>query len=184
MLQAAAALWLGASALGLASTLTGSAALFALAGAVLGLGFVLLGRALLGGSPARPSQHFALNQITLASNDHEAGAAFYRKLGLAQIVDSPANGYARFEAPDGNTLSLHRSQGAAAIGGAVVYLECEALDEWCAALEASGIAFDQLPRDESWGWREARLRDPAGNVLCLYRAGRYRRFPPWRLAGA
>jgi catechol 2,3-dioxygenase-like lactoylglutathione lyase family enzyme len=184
MLQATAALWLAAAALGFASTVTGSAPLFVLAGAVLGLGFVLLGKALLSQPRARPGQHFALNQITLGSNDHEAGAAFYRKLGLVQIVDSPANGYARFEAPDGNTLSLHRSQGEAAVGAAVVYFECEALDDWCAALAASGIAFDQLPRDESWGWREARLRDPAGNVLCLYRAGRYRRFPPWRLAAA
>ena len=32
-----------------------------------------------------------------------------------------------------------------------------------------------------WLWREARLRDPSGNVVCLYHAGDYRRHPPWRV---
>jgi hydroxymethylpyrimidine/phosphomethylpyrimidine kinase len=46
-----------------------------------------------------------------------------------------------------------------------------------------GMTFDQVPADQSWGWREARLRDPAGNPLCLFSAGNNRRFPPWRIAG-
>lgn len=66
-------------------------------------------------------------------------------------------------------------------GGTVIYFEVETLDETVAALAAAGLAFDSGPRDERWGWREARLRDPAGNALCLYRAGDYRRFPPWRI---
>ena len=36
--------------------------------------------------------------------------------------------------------------------------------------------------DQPWLWREARLRDHAGNALCLFRAGRNRREPPWRVA--
>jgi hydroxymethylpyrimidine/phosphomethylpyrimidine kinase len=32
-----------------------------------------------------------------------------------------------------------------------------------------------------WLWREARLRDPSGNEICLYHAGANRRFPPWRI---
>ena len=31
-------------------------------------------------------------------------------------------------------------------------------------------------------WREARLRDPDGNIIFLYKAGEARRFPPWRMA--
>jgi hydroxymethylpyrimidine/phosphomethylpyrimidine kinase len=31
-------------------------------------------------------------------------------------------------------------------------------------------------------WREARLRDPDGNIIFLYHAGEARRFPPWRIA--
>jgi hydroxymethylpyrimidine/phosphomethylpyrimidine kinase len=30
-------------------------------------------------------------------------------------------------------------------------------------------------------WREARLRDPDGNIILLSKAGEARRFPPWRI---
>ena len=48
-------------------------------------------------------------------------------------------------------------------------------------LARRGVRFDQMPKDEDWGWREARLSDPAGNRLCLYQAAEYRRYPPWRI---
>ena len=120
----------------------------------------------------------ALNQITLPANDYAVSVAFYRQLGLTQIVDSPDNGYARFEAANGVTLSIHVGDGAA--GGATTYLESGALDAWVAYLARRGVQFGQMPKDEDWGWREARLSDPAGNRLCLYQAGEYRRYPPWR----
>jgi hydroxymethylpyrimidine/phosphomethylpyrimidine kinase len=122
----------------------------------------------------------ALNQITLPSTDYAASVAFWKQMGLTQIVDSPDNGYARFEAANGVTLSIHGDDGHAA-GGAVTYLESGALDAWVAYLCRRGVRFDQMPRDEDWGWREARLTDPTGNEICLYQAGEYRRFPPWRI---
>ncbi|WP_353198765.1 bifunctional hydroxymethylpyrimidine kinase/phosphomethylpyrimidine kinase [Sandarakinorhabdus sp.] len=118
-----------------------------------------------------------LNQVTLPATDHAASVAFYRQLGLRLIVDSPADGYARFEAGNGTTLSIHVGHGAP--GGGVIYLESLRLDAWVAELQAAGALFDQMPRDEPWLWREARLRDPAGNQVCLYAAGENRRFPPW-----
>ena len=125
----------------------------------------------------------ALNQITLPAVDYPASVAFYKQLGLTQIVDSPGaegmGGYARFEAANGVTLSIHVGEGAA--GGATTYLESGALVAWVAYLARRGVRFDQMPRDEEWGWREARLTDPAGNRLCLYQAAEYRRFPPWRV---
>ncbi len=121
----------------------------------------------------------ALNQLVLPAQDYAASTAFYRLLGLTQIVDAPDKGYARFEAANGVTLSIHVGTGAA--GDALTYLESGALDAWCAYLARKGVRIDQFPRDEDWGWREARLADPAGNRLCLYQAGEYRRFPPWRL---
>ena len=63
----------------------------------------------------------------------------------------------------------------------VIYFECEDLDDVAERLLAAGVRFDSLPEDQPWLWREARLRDPAGNVLCLFRAGRNRRDPPWRV---
>jgi catechol 2,3-dioxygenase-like lactoylglutathione lyase family enzyme len=120
-----------------------------------------------------------LNQITVGCTDYAASVAFYRALGLTQIVDAPPR-YARFETPTGETFSIHKVD---AITGdsTVVYFEIETLDQKVAALKAAGIRFERGPQDESWGWREARLRDPAGNPLCLFLAGDNRRFPPWRI---
>jgi hydroxymethylpyrimidine/phosphomethylpyrimidine kinase len=120
-----------------------------------------------------------LNQITVPATDYAASLAFYRALGLRLIVDSPENGYARLEAGNGVTLSIHVDDGAA--GGTIIYLESLRLDAWVAELAAAGLAFDQMPRDAPWLWREARLLDPAGNRVCLYAAGEARRFPPWRV---
>jgi hydroxymethylpyrimidine/phosphomethylpyrimidine kinase len=120
-----------------------------------------------------------LNQITLPADDLAASVRFYQRLGLALIVDSPADGYARLEAGNGTTLSVHVGQGAA--GGGAVYLESLRLDAWVAELAAAGVAFEHGPQDQPWLWREARLRDPAGNMICLYAAGENRRFPPWRV---
>jgi hydroxymethylpyrimidine/phosphomethylpyrimidine kinase len=62
-----------------------------------------------------------------------------------------------------------------------VYFECADLDQTVARLLAAGVLFDSLPADQPWLWREARLRDPAGNPLCLFWAGPNRRHPPWRI---
>ncbi len=121
----------------------------------------------------------SLNQVTVGSSDYAASVDFYGKLGLRQIVDSPTNGYARFETANGVTFSVHADQSAP--NGAVVYFESFNLDGWVAELQRAGLKFDQLPRDESWGWREARLCDPHGNVVCLYHAGDKRRYPEWRI---
>ncbi|WP_313668973.1 bifunctional hydroxymethylpyrimidine kinase/phosphomethylpyrimidine kinase [Sandarakinorhabdus sp.] len=121
----------------------------------------------------------ALNQITVPATDYAASIAFYRQLGLRLIVDSPDNFYARFEAGNGVTLSIHVGDGQA--GGVTVYLESLRLDAWVAELAAAGLVIDQMPQDEDWLWREARLTDPAGNRICLYAAGEARRFPPWRM---
>lgn len=124
-----------------------------------------------------------LNQVTVPALDYDASVAFYRRLGLTQIVDAPPR-YARFECEGGATFSLHTLEAEPRPPGVVVYFETATLDEIVARLTREGVAFDRGPEDETWGWREARLRDPAGNELRLYTAGENRRFPPWRLAAA
>jgi hydroxymethylpyrimidine/phosphomethylpyrimidine kinase len=119
-----------------------------------------------------------LNQITLGLSDYAASCDFYRTLGLTQIVATDDAHYARFEAPGGATLSIE--QGAEP----TVFFECADLDAEVARLQTAGVVFDQPPTDQPWGWREARLRDPAGNAVCLYQAGENRRYPPWRLRDA
>src|SRR4029077_19589936 len=121
-----------------------------------------------------------LNQVTVGSTDIPRSEAFYTLLGLRLIVKE--HHYLRFECPDGDsTFSVDL---VAAVGGAeevTVYFECDDVDAEWARIEAAGVAFDQPPTDMSWLWREARLRDPDGHRLCLFRAGTNRHDPPWRL---
>jgi hydroxymethylpyrimidine/phosphomethylpyrimidine kinase len=44
--------------------------------------------------------------VTVTGSDYRKSVEFYRALGLRQIVDSPENGYARFETEGGATLSV------------------------------------------------------------------------------
>ena len=105
---------------------------------------------------------------------------------MVRIVEAPPR-YARFESADGSgaTLSLHAVT--APVGsGPVIYFDhpsANALDAHVEDLKAQGLVFETEPTDESWGWREARLRDPAGNEVCLMFAGKVRRFPDWRVDG-
>ena len=118
-----------------------------------------------------------LNQVTVPARDLAASERFYRLLGLRQVVRASPR-YARFETEGGATFSIATDDQYTA---PVVYFECGDLDVTVAYLQQQGFRFEQEPRDEKWGWREARLRDPAGNAVRLYQAGEMRRFPPWRI---
>jgi catechol 2,3-dioxygenase-like lactoylglutathione lyase family enzyme len=121
-----------------------------------------------------------LNQVTVAARDLDASIAFYRLLGLRLIVK--ADHYARFELPDGDsTFSLHLAPDGPGPHAPTIYFECDNLDAEVSRLKAAGVAFDLGPVDQTWLWREAHLRDPAGNALILYFAGKNRKHPPWRL---
>ena len=120
-----------------------------------------------------------LNQVTVTVGNIDAAIAFYTKLGLILIVESPH--YARFACPEGDsTFSIHAGD---VIGtpSTVVYFENDELDAFVTQLKAVGLQFDSDPIDERWLWREARLRDPSGNPVCLFQAGDNRLNPPWRL---
>jgi len=122
-----------------------------------------------------------LNQVTLAVSDLDRSVAFYLALGLKQIVAD--DDYARFVCPDGeSTLSLEVKE-VVPRSATTVYFECDDLDATVSALEDAGLSFEHAPIDQSWLWREARLRDPDGNPLCLFHAGENRLNPPWRLPG-
>jgi catechol 2,3-dioxygenase-like lactoylglutathione lyase family enzyme len=122
-----------------------------------------------------------LNQVTVPALDVAASIEFYQRLGLRLIVHTHA-AYARFECPDGGaTFSIHQVDALSQGTGVAVYFECEDLDARVAALQADGIEFESEPTDQTWLWREAWLRDPAGNRLCFYFAGENRLNPPWRI---
>jgi hydroxymethylpyrimidine/phosphomethylpyrimidine kinase len=121
-----------------------------------------------------------LNQVTVTGTNYERSVEFYRCLGLKQIVDSPENGYARFETVGGATFSIQIDPEETIVATTAIYFECDDLDERVEQLARSGIPFEHGPRNQPWMWREARLRDPDGNIIFFYKAGENRRFPPWR----
>ena len=119
-----------------------------------------------------------MNQVTLPATNISESASFYLKLGLKQIVNSAH--YARFKCPDGDaTFSIHAADESELGGSTAIYFEHEQLDELCERLKEAGLEFTQMPRDESWLWREAWLNDPSGNAICLFWAGENRKNPPW-----
>ena len=123
-----------------------------------------------------------LNQVTVTGKDYDSMVVFYRAIGLKQIVDSRENGYARFETDGGTTFSVQVDPEETVSETTAIYFECDDLDARVERLARSGIPFEHGPRNQPWMWREARLRDPSGNTVFLYRAGESRRFPPWRMA--
>ena len=122
-----------------------------------------------------------LNQVTIPSKNVEQATTFYQLLGLQLIVEAFPH-YCRFECPEGtSTFSIHLVEQLPLGEGVHIYFECENLNEKVAELLAKGVEFTLLPTDQTWLWREARLKDPDGNYLILYYAGKNRKNPPWRL---
>ena len=121
-----------------------------------------------------------LNQVMIGSTDLRRSEAFYRALGLELIVKDEH--YLRFACPDGpSTFSVDLVDAVADTEAVTVYFEDPDVDALVERLERSGFEFELRPTDMPWWWREARLRDPDGHRLCLFRAGENRLYPPWRL---
>ena len=68
-----------------------------------------------------------LNQVTLPCTDYVCAVAFYRLLGCQLIVDiSPR--YARFEAANGTTFSIHSCDDLNRDKNVVIYFEVDDVD--------------------------------------------------------
>src|SRR5207237_2602836 len=112
-----------------------------------------------------------LNQVTVTATNYERSLDFYRRLELRQIVNSPDTGYSRFETAGGVTFSVQIDPDEKIVATTAIYLECDDLDDRVEKLARSGMASEHGPRNQPWMWREARLRDPDGNVIFFYHAG-------------
>jgi catechol 2,3-dioxygenase-like lactoylglutathione lyase family enzyme len=122
-----------------------------------------------------------LNQVTICSERPAETVEFFRTLGLKLIVDSMPR-YARLECPDGeSTLSVNIADDVAVTNNIVLYFECDDLNNKVEELKAAGLVFDEDPTDRDWLWRQAYLKDPNGNKICLFYAGENRKNPPWRV---
>jgi catechol 2,3-dioxygenase-like lactoylglutathione lyase family enzyme len=122
-----------------------------------------------------------LNQVTIYTDKPLETVEFYQKLGLKKIVDSLPR-YARLECPDGeSTLSISRAENVIESSNIKLYFECDRLDEEVKHLKELGLSFETEPIDQTWLWREAYLKDPNGNNICLFHAGENRKNPPWKV---
>jgi catechol 2,3-dioxygenase-like lactoylglutathione lyase family enzyme len=122
-----------------------------------------------------------LNQVTIYSQKPVETVEFFEKLGLRRIVDSLPR-YARLECPDGeSTLSVNIDENVTPTRSIVLYFECDDLDARVSELKSAGLEFDEDPADRPWLWRQAYLKDPNGNKICLFHAGNNRKNPPWRV---
>lgn len=122
-----------------------------------------------------------LNQITLPVLNVKRSIVFYQTLGFKLIVEALPE-YARFQCEEGgSTFSLHQVDTLSLGEGIWIYFESEDLDSRVVELQTKGIVFEELPNDKPWLWREARLKDPDGNQLILYKAGDNRLNPPWKI---
>ena len=119
-----------------------------------------------------------MNQVTLSASDYDEFVDFYSRVGLRLIVDSPTNGYARFECEGGATLSISTGHGQPS--GASVYFEVTDLHAAHAKALKNGVELEPIT-SQGWNWHEAWGTDPAGNRFCLYSAREDRRYPPWRV---
>jgi len=122
-----------------------------------------------------------LNQVTVPSTDVPRSIDFYRSLGLVLIGENLPS-YTRFECSEGDaTFSVHQTNQPSGSPGVVVYFECDDLDSTVGRLKEGGLRFESDSQNQPWLWREAFLKDPDGNVICLFRAGENRKNPPWWL---
>lgn len=122
-----------------------------------------------------------LNQVTIPVLNVAKSISFYQLIGLKLIVHSHDR-YARFECtPNGSTLSLHLVDEIASGEKSIIYFEREDLDEYVENLITKGVKFEQLPIDQSWLCREAKLFDLDMNPIIIYKAGENRIKPPWKL---
>jgi len=119
-----------------------------------------------------------LNQITLPCLNIDVTIEFFRKMGFRAIVVDEH--YARFESLEGDaTFSIHKVEKTHETN-VIIYFECKNLDAKVSELTEKGFQFESQVTDQPWLWREAMLRDPSGNQICLYYAGENRKNPPWR----
>ena len=129
-----------------------------------------------------------LNQVTLPCTDYAASVNWWQRFGLTLIVDSPDR-YARFECPviegeEPSTLSLHIVEPFVPGDWPAVYFEVSDVFMEVGGRCMAGIHPLGEPERKDWKWTEAWYQDPAGNRVCLYTAGKNRRFPAWRVGAA
>lgn len=124
------------------------------------------------------------NHAMLYVRNLDASLRFYVDALGFRIIETLV-GYARLRAPRGSgTIALHHARPGQDTSSSAIrlYFEVSNIEQFCAALERKGIAFEDSVARRSWGWTHAYLTDPDGHELSIYSAGaaRFRKTRPAR----
>ena len=100
--------------------------------------------------------------------DLPAARAFYEQLGFAQIYHFPPDGEPGFVSMQRGHWSIGIGAGGDVDGDRFgLWIYVDDVDATLARLAASGTPIASVARDEPWGERVARVRDPEGNLVHL-----------------
>ena len=80
--------------------------------------------------------------------------------------------------PNGDsTFSIHETENTTK-NTTAIYFEVETT---YTTLVSKGVVFESAPELKSWLWTEAECKDPNGNSVIIYHAGKNRKNPSWRI---
>jgi catechol 2,3-dioxygenase-like lactoylglutathione lyase family enzyme len=116
-----------------------------------------------------------LNQILIPVTDLKRSFDFYVNLGLEPIVLTDK--YVRFVMTGNDSTLSIQVRDEVKPSGVEVCFEVEKVDEKVAELKSKGLKFFTEPVDQPWKWREAYLKDPDGNTIIIFHAGKHRTNP-------
>ena len=97
--------------------------------------------------------------------DYGRSVAFYRDVLGLHVYREWVTGTVFFLG--GGLLEVSRSAGRVADDKFSLWLQVRDVDAEFARLKGEGVELVELPVDEPWGLREARVRDPDGLMLVL-----------------
>jgi len=96
---------------------------------------------------------------------YKDSVAFYRDVLGLHVFREWASGTVFFLG--GGFLELSRSAGPVADDKISLWLQVRDVEAEFARLQAAGVEVVEVPVDQPWGLREARIRDPDGLMLVL-----------------
>ena len=105
------------------------------------------------------------------SDTHSAEEFYCDKLGFKlESVYRTGDGEPGYMWVSRDSVHIHLSSFSGdAVAGGVVMVLVEDVDSLFAELSAKGVKFDPEPVDQSWGNREAYVKDPDGNSIRFFR---------------
>lgn len=109
----------------------------------------------------RDTLGFPINGGFGSSASEMRGSYVQAAKGIFEIISDPTEG-------DFFRAALEPGEAFQPAQGGYFLIEVENVDEMVERLSGSGAALTGSAKDWPWGFREFRVQDPCGNVICLF----------------